>query len=76
MNEGPLCPIILVGTKSDKRAEASETMTPKEFKAEFVQDEEAMQAVTNHNLITYIGCSARTQDKLIEVFREAIRSVI
>ena len=41
INEGPNCPILLVGTKSDKRSDAQKTMSDADFRAEYVLDAEA-----------------------------------
>ena len=69
---GPRCPLILVGTKSDLRAEY-EKMDNK--KGLCVTTQEAMKAARENSFFSYLECSAKTQSNLHEIFFEAQNAV-
>lgn len=70
----PNAPVLLVGTKSDLRAD-SETLTSLRNKnlGEPITQEEVAALAKEVNADAWIECSARTQQNLGRVFDEAIR---
>ena len=69
----PDTPMILVGTKSDLRGEASATTNPLSSKnLSMVNKEEVMIVAKEVNAVEYHECSALVQDSLKNVFDSAI----
>ncbi len=69
----PETPMILVGTKSDLRDDLAIKEMLKTRGTRMVQVDEAQQLARDIGAVTYMECSALTQDSLKEVFDEAIR---
>jgi Ras-related C3 botulinum toxin substrate 1 len=73
-HHAPGVPIILVGTKSDLRNDASMGAQLASKGLRVVSLEEAQQRSREIGAVTYMECSALTQEGLKTVFDEAIRA--
>jgi Ras-related C3 botulinum toxin substrate 1 len=73
-HHAPDVPIILVGTKSDMRADSSVQQQLAAKGLRMVSVEEAQQRAREIGAVCYKECSALTQDGLKNVFDEAIRA--
>ena len=72
----PGAPIILVGTKMDMRDDKETNDRLREKGLEVVSYEQGLAKAKQINAAKYVECSARTQKGLMNVYDEAIRSVI
>merc|ERR1712062_285273 len=75
-NHCPGTPVVLVGTKADLRQDPA---TQKQLSAKnmkMVTTEEARAKQKEIEAVTYVECSALTQDGLKSVFDEAIRAAL
>jgi len=70
----PGVPIILVGTKSDMRNDANMQSQLAQKGLRMVSVEEAQQRAREIGAVSYMECSALTQEGLKNVFDEAIRA--
>eukprot|EP01084_Bolivina_argentea_P149943 261858_1 len=68
-HHAPGVPKLLVGTKSDLRNDS-------QFKSNLISNDEGVKLAKEINAITYVECSALTQDRLKEVFDEAIKAAL
>jgi len=72
----PDVPIILVGTKSDLRNDQNMTQQLASKGLRMVSVDEASNRSREIGAVTYMECSALTQDGLKNVFDEAIRAAL
>jgi len=72
----PDVPIILVGTKSDLRNDQNMTQQLASKGLRMVSVDEASNRAREIGAVTYMECSALTQDGLKNVFDEAIRAAL
>lgn len=74
----PFTPIVLVGTKSDLRDAEGNVSSQRRLSSgeEKVSHTEGLQLAKDIGAVTYVECSALTQDGLVQVFHEAIRAVL
>ena len=72
----PNVPIILVGTKSDLRADIETVRWLRDKRLEPITYPEGLQMMKDITAIRYVECSSLTQNGLKEVFDEAIRAVL
>jgi len=75
-HHAPNVPIILVGTKSDLRNDSSMIQTLAAKGLHMVTHEEAVGRQKEISAISYLECSALTQEGLKTVFDEAIRAAL
>merc|ERR1712177_57427 len=68
-HHAPNVPMLLIGTKSDLRND-------NQFKSNLVSPEEGTKLAKEIGAISYIECSALTQDNLKSVFDEAIKAAL
>eukprot|EP00483_Globobulimina_turgida_P002234 UN02236 len=68
-HHAPGVPKLLIGTKSDLRQDSN-------FNSNLVSTEEGQSKAKEIGAIKYIECSALTQDRLKEVFDEAIKAAL
>jgi len=73
-HHAPGVPLILVGTKSDLRNDSSMAAQLASKGLRVVSVEEAQQRAREIGAVTYMECSALTQEGLKTVFDEAIRA--
>lgn len=75
-NHCPGTPVVLVGTKADLRddPQTQKQLSEKNMKMVSADDAEGLRA--DINAVTYVECSALTQDGLKNVFDEAIRAAL
>jgi Ras-related C3 botulinum toxin substrate 1 len=73
-HHAPDVPIILVGTKSDLRNDASMAQQLASKGLRMVSQEEAQHRMKEIGAVAYMECSALTQEGLKTVFDEAIRA--
>jgi len=73
-HHAPGVPIILVGTKSDMRNDAAMASQLASKGLRVVSVEEAQQRAREIGAVSYMECSALTQEGLKTVFDEAIRA--
>jgi len=70
----PDIPIILVGTKSDLRKD--NTLWKVEMTAEEVDNQSAIDMASNIGAVSYLECSAFTQEGLKQVFDFAVMAAL
>jgi len=70
----PLVPVILVGTKSDMRGDSAIAQQLSSKGLSMVSVEKAQQMAKDIGAVTYMECSALTQENLKEVFDMAIKT--
>jgi len=75
-HHAPNVPVILVGTKSDLRNDASMASQLAAKGLRMVSIEESQQRAKEIGAVTYMECSALTQEGLKSVFDEAIRAAL
>jgi len=75
-HHAPGVPIILVGTKSDLRNDSAMQQTLASKGLHMVTQEEAIARQREINAVSYLECSALTQEGLKTVFDEAIRAAM
>merc|ERR1712129_162213 len=68
-HHAPNVPMLLIGTKSDLRND-------NQFKSNLVSSDEGTKLAKEIGAISYIECSALTQDNLKSVFDEAIKAAL
>jgi len=68
-HHAPNVPMLLIGTKSDLR-------TDSQFASSLVTDDEGQTLAKQIGAMSYIECSALTQDNLKKVFDEAIKAAL
>jgi len=73
-HHAPGVPLILVGTKSDMRNDPAMQAQLASKGLKVVSVEEAQQRARDIGAVSYMECSALTQDNLKTVFDEAIRA--
>lgn len=73
-HHAPGVPILLVGCKSDLRADASMGQALKAKGLNFTTREEAQAVAKRIGAVSYLECSALTQEGISALFNEAIRS--
>lgn len=74
MHYEPEAPIILVGTKSDARDDEKVVEALKQKGKDVVTTEQGQALAKDIGAAAYVECSALTQEKLTDVFSEAIRA--
>lgn len=72
----PDTPIILVGTKSDLRADKFTRGKLAERGLRFVDDVDAKKMAKEIGALSYLECSALTKDGVRDVFDEAIKAAV
>ena len=72
----PGTPVVLVGTKADLRDDPQTQKQLSEKNMKMVSADGAEQLRADINAVTYVECSALTQDGLKNVFDEAIRAAL
>jgi len=75
-HHAPGVPIILVGTKADLRNDSSMVQTLSSKGLHIVTPEEAASRQKEIGALSYLECSALTQEGLKTVFDEAIRAAL
>jgi small GTP-binding protein len=75
-NHCPGTPVVLVGTKADLRDDPQTQKQLSEKNMKMVSADGAEQLRADINAVTYVECSALTQDGLKNVFDEAIRAAL
>jgi len=75
-HHAPGVPVILVGTKSDLRNDSAMAAQLAAKGLRMVTVEEAQQRAREIGAVTYMECSALTQEGLKAVFDEAIRAAL
>jgi len=75
-HHAPGVPVILVGTKSDLRNDSAMAAQLAAKGLRMVTVEESQQRAREIGAVTYMECSALTQEGLKAVFDEAIRAAL
>jgi len=75
-NHCPGTPVVLVGTKADLRDDPQTLKQLSERNTKMVSSDDAEALRQEIKAVTYVECSALTQDGLKNVFDEAIRAAL
>merc|ERR1712173_121673 len=75
-HHAPGVPIVLIGTKSDLRNDQNTINQLQQKGMKFVEAHDIETIKKDINAVTYIECSALTQEGLKSVFDEAIRAAL
>ena len=71
-HHSPGVPIVLVGNKSDLQDDEQTRLRLEGMDSSFVTKEKALQMATEVGAVQYVECSAKTQERVTDVFDEAI----